>query len=82
MRPGLTGAWRQRGRVTAAAEAEQLDLFYLRNWSLGLDLQLWLDTLGVQLRGEQPPFLLARWAPGGQAERPGAGEPAGGKGSP
>ncbi len=81
MRPGLTGAWRQSGRARAALEAEQLDLFYLRNWSLGLDLQLWLDTLGVQLRGAQPPFLLERWAPGRDAARPVAAEPAGGKGS-
>ncbi len=81
MRPGLTGAWRQRGRVAAPAEAEQLDLFYLRNWSLGLDLQLWLDTLGVQLRGEQPPFLLERWASGAEAARPAATQPAGGKGT-
>jgi len=81
MRPGLTGAWRQPGRVRAAAEAEQLDLFYLRNWSLGLDLQLWLDTLGVQLRGAQPPFLLERWAPGAEAARPEATGPAGGKGT-
>lgn len=79
-RPGLTGAWRQPGRATSAAEAAQLDGFYQRNWSLGLDLQLWLDTLGAQLRGDYPPFLLGRIAPAEPAARTQAGRPASGKG--
>ena len=79
LRPGLTGAWRRRGRVDAADEARQLDLFYLRNWSLGLDLQLWLETLGAQLRGDHPAFLLARLR-GEEATRPTAAAAPGEKG--
>ena len=58
MRPGLTGAWRRPGRVDELGSSRNLDLFYLRNWSPGLDLQLWLETLGAQLRGEHPDLLL------------------------
>jgi N-acetylglucosaminyl-diphospho-decaprenol L-rhamnosyltransferase len=60
MRPGLTGAWRRAGQVDELGSAHNLDLFYLRNWSPSLDLQFWLETLGVQLRGRFPQLLLAR----------------------
>ena len=59
MRPGLTGAWRQTGRVDALGSARNLDYFYLLNWSPTLDVQLWLETLGAQLSGSFPQILIA-----------------------
>ncbi|MCP4548892.1 MAG: glycosyltransferase [bacterium] len=55
MRPGLTGYWRREGE---GKEAGGMDLLYLRNWSLGLDAQIWLATLGAQMRGRYPTFLI------------------------
>ncbi len=63
MRPGLTGAWRRPGQVDELGSAHHLDLFYLRNWSPSLDLQLWLETLGAQLRGRYPRLLQASVSP-------------------
>ena len=52
VRPGLTGLWQVRGRnALSFADRIRLDQFYVRNWSLGLDLVLLLRTLGVVLRG-------------------------------
>lgn len=57
IRPGITG-WAQingmRGGIDSLAKATrgvELDLWYMRNWSLRLDLTIMLRTLTVQLSG-------------------------------
>jgi lipopolysaccharide/colanic/teichoic acid biosynthesis glycosyltransferase len=51
--PGMTGPWQVSGRssLTAAAMME-LDLDYLRTWSLRTDLGILLRTFGVVVRGK------------------------------
>jgi exopolysaccharide biosynthesis polyprenyl glycosylphosphotransferase len=45
---GLTGWWQINGRSKVTAEeALRLDLFYIENWSLSLDLYILLKTFGV-----------------------------------
>jgi lipopolysaccharide/colanic/teichoic acid biosynthesis glycosyltransferase len=51
--PGMTGLWQIRGRSSLTAERMmQLDMDYIRNWSLGLDLRILLRTAGVIVRGK------------------------------
>jgi exopolysaccharide biosynthesis polyprenyl glycosylphosphotransferase len=46
MRPGLTGLWQVRGRSNIKfAEMILMDLYYIENWSLKLDLQILLQTI-------------------------------------
>jgi exopolysaccharide biosynthesis polyprenyl glycosylphosphotransferase len=53
MKPGLTGLWQVSGRNRLSFdEMVRLDLFYIENWSLWLDLKIMLRTLPVLLRGE------------------------------
>lgn len=53
MRPGLTCLWQVRGRnkVTDFAEWVRMDLEYIDNWSLGLDLWIVLRTIPVVIFG-------------------------------
>jgi exopolysaccharide biosynthesis polyprenyl glycosylphosphotransferase len=52
MKPGLTGLWQVSGRNRLTFdEMVRLDLFYIENWSLLLDLKIILRTLPVVLRG-------------------------------
>lgn len=53
IRPGLTG-WAQvsGGRDITPEEKAYLDLWYLRNASIEVDLKICLKTLGVLLKGE------------------------------
>ncbi len=45
MRPGLTGLWQSEARDNPAFSAYQrLDLFYVDNWSIGLDLSILANT--------------------------------------
>jgi exopolysaccharide biosynthesis polyprenyl glycosylphosphotransferase len=47
---GVTGWWQVNGRSDVAPEkAVKLDLFYIENWSLSLDLYILLKTIGVIL---------------------------------
>ena len=47
---GMTGWWQIRGRSDVAPEAAvKLDVFYIENWSLTLDLYILLKTVGVVL---------------------------------
>ncbi len=67
MRPGLTGLWRLRAGELAVEERVALDLYYIRNYTLSLDLQILYNTsrrLYRRLIGEHAD--LARWtrAPG------------------
>jgi exopolysaccharide biosynthesis polyprenyl glycosylphosphotransferase len=49
---GLTGWWQINGRSgVTAEEALRLDLFYIENWSLSLDLYILLKTFGAVVLG-------------------------------
>lgn len=53
MKPGLTGLWQVSGRNRLSFdEMVRLDVFYIENWSLWLDLKIMLQTLPVMLRGD------------------------------
>ncbi|MFA5974883.1 MAG: sugar transferase [Elusimicrobiota bacterium] len=44
--PGITGLWQVSGRASLSYEEMiNLDIFYLENWSLGLDLKILIRTL-------------------------------------
>jgi len=44
--PGVTGLWQVSGRASLSYEEMiELDIYYLENWSLGLDLKILLKTL-------------------------------------
>jgi Undecaprenyl-phosphate galactose phosphotransferase WbaP len=50
---GLTGLWQIKGRNELSFEARlKLDEFYVRNWSLFLDIVIILKTFGVVLKGK------------------------------
>lgn len=47
---GLTGWWQIHGRsATSAEDAVQMDLFYIDNWSLSLDVYILVKTVGAVL---------------------------------
>jgi len=53
MKPGLTGLWQVSGRNRLPfEEMVRLDLFYIENWSLLLDLKIILRTGFVMLGGQ------------------------------
>ena len=81
MRPGLSGLWRLRGRELAVEERVALDLYYVRNYTIALDLNLLLQTareLGRRWQGQEDG--LARWdeaeAAPASLSAPSAGPPA------
>jgi exopolysaccharide biosynthesis polyprenyl glycosylphosphotransferase len=48
--PGITGLWQVNGRSEVPFhDMVRLDLHYIRNWSLGLDLEILLRTIPVVL---------------------------------
>ncbi|PYS44428.1 MAG: hypothetical protein DMF71_03570 [Acidobacteria bacterium] len=52
MKPGITGLWQVSGRNRLSfEEMVRMDLYYIENWSLLLDLKIILRTLPVMLRG-------------------------------
>ncbi len=52
VRPGLTGLWQVSGRSDVSYDERiQLDSWYVRNWSLWLDITLILRTVGGLLGG-------------------------------
>jgi len=52
VRPGLTGLWQVSGRSDVTYdERVRLDMYYIRNWSIWLDLQLILQTIPAVLKG-------------------------------
>ncbi len=53
VRPGITGLWQVSGRSDVSYEERvRLDMHYIRNWSIWLDLQLLARTVPVVLRGK------------------------------
>ena len=52
VRPGLTGLWQVSGRSDVSYEERvRLDMFYIRNYSIWLDLQLIMQTVPVVFSG-------------------------------
>ena len=51
--PGLTGLWQVSGRsdIKDFNEVVKLDLQYIDNWSIGQDVKILLQTIGVVLKG-------------------------------
>ena len=46
VRPGITGLWQVEARDNPSFEAyRRLDLFYVENWSLALDMIILLGTI-------------------------------------
>ena len=53
MKPGITGLWQVSGRNRLPFdEMVRMDLYYIENWSLLLDLKIIVQTLPVMWRGE------------------------------
>jgi lipopolysaccharide/colanic/teichoic acid biosynthesis glycosyltransferase len=52
VKPGLTGLWQVSGRSTVPFdEMVKLDLLYIENWTLHMDIKIMLKTLPVMLAG-------------------------------
>jgi exopolysaccharide biosynthesis polyprenyl glycosylphosphotransferase len=52
VRPGITGLWQVNGRSQLSWEdAVRLDLYYVENWSIALDLTILARTVTAVLRG-------------------------------
>ncbi|EQD41851.1 undecaprenyl-phosphate galactosephosphotransferase, partial [mine drainage metagenome] len=50
VRPGITGLWQVTGRNDRPFDVRvRLDLWYIRNWSLWLDIMILFRTIGVVL---------------------------------
>lgn len=55
VKPGITGPWVVSGAAVDSLEAEiRLDLYYIRNWTIWLDLQMLLQTALRLFQGERP----------------------------
>src|SRR6266496_2808917 len=53
MKPGITGLWQVSGRNRLPFdEMVRMDLYYIENWSVLLDIKIILQTLPVMWRGE------------------------------
>ena len=53
VKPGMTGLWQVSGRAELSwEESVRLDLYYVDNWSVGLDLVLLWKTLACVVRGQ------------------------------
>jgi exopolysaccharide biosynthesis polyprenyl glycosylphosphotransferase len=53
MKPGITGLWQVSGRNRLPFdEMVRMDLYYIENWSLLVDLKIILQTLPVMWRGD------------------------------
>lgn len=51
VQPGITGLWQVSGRSDVSYEQRvRLDMHYIRNWSIWLDLQLLLQTIPAVLK--------------------------------
>ena len=52
IKPGITGLWQVSGRSDISYEERvRLDMHYIRNWSIWLDIQLLMRTIPVVLKG-------------------------------
>ena len=56
IRPGITGLWQVSGRSHLSAdEAKRLDLYYVHNWSMLLDMKTIARTVGAVVTHTQEP---------------------------
>jgi exopolysaccharide biosynthesis polyprenyl glycosylphosphotransferase len=52
VRPGITGLWQVSGRSEVSYEERvRLDMHYIRNWNIWLDLQILFQTIPAVVRG-------------------------------
>jgi exopolysaccharide biosynthesis polyprenyl glycosylphosphotransferase len=52
VRPGITGLWQVSGRSDVSYEERvQMDMYYVRNWTIWLDLQILLQTIPAVFKG-------------------------------
>ncbi len=73
MPPGITGLWQIEARANPSfAVYRRLDLFYVENWTLALDVSILLSTIPVLV--EHAVDALRRAVPR-RAEDPGSGDP-------
>jgi lipopolysaccharide/colanic/teichoic acid biosynthesis glycosyltransferase len=55
VKPGLTGPWVVDGAAVDSLDAEiRLDLYYIRNWTIWLDLQIIWQTVLRLFQGQRP----------------------------
>jgi lipopolysaccharide/colanic/teichoic acid biosynthesis glycosyltransferase len=48
VKPGMTGLWQVSGRSDVSYEERvRLDMYYIRNWSIWLDIQIIVQTVIV-----------------------------------
>jgi exopolysaccharide biosynthesis polyprenyl glycosylphosphotransferase len=53
IRPGITGLWQIRGRSDVSFnKLLRWDIWYIKNWSFGLDVRILLQTFPVVLKGK------------------------------
>ena len=54
MKPGITGMWQACGRsnIENFEDVVRMDVQYIDNWSLKLDIQLLFKTVGVVFTGK------------------------------
>lgn len=53
VRPGITGMWQVSGRNhTSFSKRAHWDDYYIRNWSIRLDINILLRTIGVVFQGD------------------------------
>jgi lipopolysaccharide/colanic/teichoic acid biosynthesis glycosyltransferase len=51
--PGITGLWQVSGRSELGfSEQVLMDIMYIENWSLGMDLRILLRTVPAVLTGK------------------------------
>lgn len=52
VKPGITGLWQVSGRSDVSYEERvRLDMYYVRNWTIWLDIQLLLETFPAVMKG-------------------------------
>jgi len=52
VKPGLTGYWQVHGRQNVEySRRVEMDIYYIRNWSLKLDLRILLQTPSAVMKG-------------------------------
>lgn len=53
VKPGLTGIWQVSGRsdIVDFEEVVKMDMQYVKNWNIGMDIKILLKTVLVVLTG-------------------------------
>ncbi len=76
VKPGLTGLWQVSGRSDLSwDDSLRLDLWYVDNWSLVLDLQIIARTARAVLRGQGPTDERPEERPGTTTDSPTGWQP-------